>query len=91
MTDKLFPPLPAPFYGTVCHIVDTETSEIISTGHTYLHPGDNFNRALGRKIAAERAIKSYAFTNSEADRAIRRYLWDHLFTQSPKTRRAKSV
>ena len=78
-----------PALGTVCHLLDGDIGTILAVGTAYLNPGDNFNRALGRKIAAGRAIKRLAPTRSAADRNTRGLLWEQLFKMSPKTQRAR--
>ena len=75
--------------GTICQLVDSDLGTLLSEGSAFLHPGDNFNRALGRKIAAGRAIKLLAPTRSAADRNTRGILWEQLFKMSPKTQRAR--
>ena len=75
--------------GTACQIVTggKDDAVVIGRGATYLHPGDQFNRALGRKLAARRAIEMFAGKGHDG-RAIRKALWETLFKQSPKTRTA---
>lgn len=85
-------PSPTTVFGTTCHLVASDSptdghSEILASGFTYLHPGDQFNRALGRKLAARRAIEMFAGKGQEG-RAVRKALWETLFKQSPKTRTA---
>lgn len=95
-------PLPKP--GTVCEIVaeseqfiDGEkivTEEVISNGSARLVQGDQFCRALGRKISAGRAIRGYIPRLGRRDVAgasARKALWDSLFAVSPKTRDCRGV
>ncbi len=72
--------------GTFCYIyTGPDFSLLASYGAAVLHPGDNFNRAVGRKVAADRAISAIP------DRAVRSELWNQLAAASPKTIRAGRV
>lgn len=75
--------------GTHCEIRNDEGTLILSEGSALLHPGDNFSRPLGRKIAAGRAIRELVpryGRRDHAGRAARFDLWNQLFVQSPSTK-----
>lgn len=60
-------------YGTNCDIFfsDTETNEgiVVFTGTALLHPKDNFNKAIGRKISLTRAIE-------DLPKTVRTQIWE---------------
>lgn len=79
--------------GTSC-IIEDESGSIFGTGDSFLHPGDNFSRPLGRKLAAGRAIRHAITRLGRRDTAgaeKRRDAWEQLFSQSPNTFRGGSV
>ena len=83
--------------GTLCKLVTTIPNRdgelvptVVTSAWAFLHPGDQFSRAKGRKVAAGRAIKQYIPRYGRRDligAERRRELWEKLFTISPKTRR----
>ena len=82
--------------GTGCFIYSPDGNQILSDGWAYLHPGDNFNRAIGRKLAAKRAIESIVVPIGLPGalyprKVLRRALWELLFDISPSTKRAGRV
>jgi hypothetical protein len=57
---------PVPIAGTSLH-VDTTVAE----GEAYLHPWDNFDRSIGRKLALARALR-----NAGVPKRTRQLVWD---------------
>jgi hypothetical protein len=64
-------------YPLACVQVTIEDAEqVAAIGGAFLMPGDNFNKAIGRKIAFRRAIEALTFDYSAKDaRAVRSQLW----------------
>ena len=78
---------------------DTEVFTVAKKGpvsitESYIIPGDNFSRPLGRKISAGRAIRSAVPRLGRRDKVgaeNRRLIWEQLFLQSPKTMGVRNV
>lgn len=51
----------------------------IFTGKAYLHPNDQYDKRIGRKLALSRALK-----NSDLSRDERRQIWEGLFAKGMK-------
>jgi len=61
--------------GTVCILwkVDEDKETTIGTGETNLHEGDQYCRAIGRRLSLERAIKNNVLYHF--DKNDRRKIW----------------
>jgi len=47
------------YKGTKCFIIDNKTEKMIIEGMGVLHPNDNFNKKIGRKISLTKALNNY--------------------------------
>ncbi len=53
------------------HELKDEECEIVGVGEASLHPNDNFNKSVGRKVSLEKALDQM-----DADYDTRKMIWD---------------
>jgi hypothetical protein len=68
-------------FDTRCSIFDMMEHQVVSEGVAYLHPNDQYNRLLGKKIALTKALQKW----SRQDRTIFwRAFWEWVDTWNKK-------
>lgn len=58
--------------GTICKIYLEE--EKLAEGLAIVHPNDNFNKKVGRKVSFTKALNSMRFTKSQRTNIWKQYL-----------------
>ena len=56
-------------FDTVCRI-ESETAGLLSKGVAYIHPNDNPNKIMGKKVALTKAL-----ANLQTNKFIRTQIW----------------
>lgn len=83
--------------GTRCDLEEQQDGEWveIASGASYLHPNDNFNKEVGRKLALERALYSSSYFappkfgtlyENRVNRLRRKVMWDAYHSRSEATK-----